>query len=180
MSTVWDSSPHNLVVGGVKTAWDGFKDFALRDNVLEVAVALVVSSSFTAVVNSLVSDILLPIVSILPFLDRNIESKFAVLRPGPHYNATINGYNTIEQAADDGAVTLSYGLFITHVIHFFAVAFALYTIAQVYSKVSHDSIITKTTRCGYCRKYISMKAKRCAFCTSWQDGREGAAIPPSL
>jgi len=161
-----------LVVGRVKTAWQGFKDFALRDNVLEVAVGLIVANAFTAVVTSMVSDILLPPLSVLPFLNRNIEEKFLILKAGPSYNASIHGYNTLQQAADDGAVTLAYGLFVMQLIRFFAVAITLYLLAQLYSTVAKDSIITRTTKCKYCRKAISASAKRCAFCTSWQDGRE--------
>ena len=59
-------------------------------------------------VNSLVSDLLLPPISLLPFLERNLPEKFVVLRKGPNYDI-YGGYNTLKQAADDGAVTLSYG-----------------------------------------------------------------------
>jgi large conductance mechanosensitive channel len=133
-------------------------------------------------VNSLVTDVLLPPISLLPFLSRNIQEKFVILQAGPNYNATIRGYNTLQQASDDGAVTLGYGsvpsfpsfplflvkretevvysLFISNIIRFFAVALALYLIAQGYSKVSHDSIITKTTKCGYCCKFISLKVRQ--------------------
>ena len=52
-------------------------------------------------------------------------------------------------------------LFIESVTHFFVVALALYTLAQVYSRASHESIITKTAKCKYCRKAISVKAQRC-------------------
>ncbi|KAF5324093.1 hypothetical protein D9619_011208 [Psilocybe cf. subviscida] len=67
-----------------------------------------IASAFTAVVNSLVSDIILPPLSLLPFMARNLEEKFFVLRKGPHYRRTI-GYNTREQALDDGAVVWTYG-----------------------------------------------------------------------
>jgi len=171
MSAIWDASGQ-LVVGRVKSVWTGFSDFVLRDNVLEVAVGLAFGAAFSTVVKSLVSDVLLPIVSLLPFFNRSLEEKFVVLKRGLHYNETIGGYNTLQQAADDGAVALAYGLFITHTIHFLTVAAALYFIAQLYSAVSHDSIITETVKCRYCRKLISRKAQRCAFCCSWQDGRE--------
>ncbi|KAJ7591149.1 putative large-conductance mechanosensitive channel [Mycena floridula] len=164
--------PDDLVVG-VKSAWQGFKEFALRDNVVEVAVGLIVANAFTAVVTSMVSDVLLPPLALLPFMNRNIEEKFVVLRGGPHYNRTIlTGYNTLQQASDDGAVTMAYGLFIMHLVRFFFIALTLYAVAQIYSAVSHENIINKTQKCVYCRKPISLSAKRCAFCTSWQDGRD--------
>lgn len=106
-------------------------DFAARDNVLEVAVGLMcvfsacytpvdplkrppppvlfsrIASAFTAVVKSLMSDVLLPPISLLPFMSqKNLPNKFAILRAGP--NGT-HGYNTLEQAQADGAVTMAYG-----------------------------------------------------------------------
>jgi hypothetical protein len=67
-----------------------------------------IASAFTAVVNSLVSDVILPPLSLLPFMARNLEEKFAVLRKGPHYKYPT-GYNTRQQATDDGAVVWTYG-----------------------------------------------------------------------
>ena len=57
---------------------------------------------------SFVSDILLPPIALLPFLNRNFEEKFAVLRKGPYYDE-MDGYNTLKQAQDDGAVVMAYG-----------------------------------------------------------------------
>lgn len=81
-------------------------------------------------------------------------------------------YNTIQQALEDGAVVWAWGMFIDKLLRFFLIAFALYTIASLYGKATHDNIIKKQVRCKYCRKYISEKAKRCFNCTSWTDGRE--------
>ncbi|KAJ7283464.1 hypothetical protein C8J57DRAFT_735988 [Mycena rebaudengoi] len=94
---------HN-VLRRVKGVWSGFIG---RDNVLEVAVGLIMATGFSNLVNSLVSDLLLPPISLLPFMGRNLPAKFAVLRRGP--NAP---YNTLKQAADDGAVYLAYGAFL--------------------------------------------------------------------
>lgn len=87
----YDSNmPHNweeaeLTVGRVKSAWQGFKDFALRDNVLEVATGLVIATAFTSVVNSLTTNVLLPPLSLLPFMNRNLQEKFVILRRGACY-----------------------------------------------------------------------------------------------
>lgn len=151
-----------------KTAWEGFKgpltsfypppshphnipctDFIGRDNVLEVSLGLIISSSFQRIVTSLVSDILLPFLSLLPFIDRNMASKFAVLRNGP--NAP---YNTIKQADDDGAITLNYGNFVDAVFNFFFVGITLYAVVQAYSVASKDTVIKHSVKCEYCRKYI--------------------------
>ncbi|KAI0734005.1 ion channel [Fomitopsis betulina] len=158
-----------VVTKRLKSAWAGFTDFALRDNVLEVAVGLMIASAFTTLVNSFVSDLLLPPISLLPFMShRNLPQKFVVLQRGE--NGTH--YNTLQQAQDDGAVTMNYGMFLDHLVNLVGLATVLYAIAQFYSFVSNDSIIKHTVRCYACRKEISSKAKRCGFCTSWQDQRE--------
>jgi len=156
--------------------WDSFLDFALRDNVLEIAIGLIFASSFTAVANSLVSDIILPVVSLLPFLSRNLGEKFLILRHGETWDPN-NDYNTIKQAIDDGALVWAYGSFIDKVLRFFLIAFSLFLIAKIYGKITHDNIIKKQVRCKYCRKYISDHARRCFNCTSWVDGREDAGKP---
>jgi large conductance mechanosensitive channel len=86
----------------------GFIDFAFQGNVLEIAFGLIIASMFTALITSLVSDILLPPISVLLPLNKNLEEKFAVLRAGPH-RPEDSGYNTLKQAQDDGAVVMAYG-----------------------------------------------------------------------
>lgn len=131
------------------------------------------AASFTACANSLVSDIILPIISLLPFLSRNLDEKFAILKHGPSYNETIsNGYNTVKQALDDGAVVFAYGSFFDKIIRFLCIAVSLWIIALAYSRGTDDNIVKKQVKCKFCRKYISEKAKRCVNCTSWTDGRE--------
>ena len=110
----------------VKHGWEAFVNFAARDNVLEVALGLMseesflrgsylsltwvdsIANAFTKVVTSFVSDIVLPIVSLLPFLNRNMDQKFAVLSEGQNY-VKGEGYNTLKQARDDGALVLAWG-----------------------------------------------------------------------
>jgi large conductance mechanosensitive channel len=69
-----------------------------------------IAAAFTAVVTSFVSEILLPPLSLIPGMNRNMEGKFAILRRGPNFNKTDGiGYNTLQQAAEDGAVVMAYG-----------------------------------------------------------------------
>jgi large conductance mechanosensitive channel len=91
-----------------KRFFEGFLDFALQGNILEIAFGLILAAAFTAVVTSFVSDILLPPLSLIPGIDKNLEEKFAVLRRGPHYES-MKGYNTLAQAQADGAVVMAYG-----------------------------------------------------------------------
>ncbi|KAJ5496699.1 Large-conductance mechanosensitive channel [Penicillium fimorum] len=155
----------------VRHAWDGFINFAARDNVLEVALGLIIANSFTKVVTSFVSDLILPIVSLLPFLNRNMDEKFAVLSKGPNYDQQ-DGYNTLYQAREDGALVLAYGLFIETVINFLGVSLTLYAVGHLYMLLTHDKIIKPTVRCPYCKQYIGRSALRCRHCSTWQDGRE--------
>ncbi|OQE10450.1 hypothetical protein PENVUL_c004G06960 [Penicillium vulpinum] len=151
----------------VRHAWGGFINFAARDNVLEVALA----NAFTKVVTSFVSDLVLPIVSLLPFLNRNMDEKFAVLSKGPNYDQQY-GYNTLYQAREDGALVLAYGLFIETVLNFLGVSLTLYAVGHLYMLIFHDKVIKPTVRCPYCKQYIGKSALRCRHCSSWQDGRE--------
>ncbi|CAM5999533.1 unnamed protein product [Sphagnum balticum] len=94
----------NVVKGG-RNLWHGFTDWALQLNPQRS-----IAAAFTTVVTSFVSEILLPPLSLLPFINRNMEEKFAILRRGPKFNTTDgHGYNTLKLAAEDGAVVLAYG-----------------------------------------------------------------------
>jgi large-conductance mechanosensitive channel len=67
-----------------------------------------IGQAFTKVVTSFVSDVVLPIISLLPFIHRNLDEKFAVLKKGPHFDPD-RGYNTLDQARSDGALVMAYG-----------------------------------------------------------------------
>ncbi|KAF7960144.1 hypothetical protein EAE96_001743 [Botrytis aclada] len=82
--------------------WEGFVDFAFNDNVLHVAIGLIIAQSFTALITSLVSSVLLPPLSLLPFLNKNLEEKFAVLRPGPHYDGMLHNHTEIGDGIGEG------------------------------------------------------------------------------
>ncbi|KAK4034579.1 large-conductance mechanosensitive channel [Parachaetomium inaequale] len=168
---------HDLLDEGRRRAsriLHGFIDFAFQGNVLEIAFGLILASMFTALVTSFVSDILLPPLSVLLPLNKNLEEKFAVLRAGPHRPGD-GGYNTLKQAQEDGAVVMAYGFFLNRLLNFMGVGFSLYGLAAVYQYFSQDPIIKHTVKCRYCRKRINEKALRCVNCSSWQDGREDLA-----
>ncbi|KAJ3536635.1 hypothetical protein NMY22_g5942 [Coprinellus aureogranulatus] len=144
----------------VKGMWAGFVAFAMQENVLQVAVGVTIATAFTKLVKSLVSDILMPPISLLPCMDQP--------------------YNTKAQALADGALIWTYGSFLDELMSFMGIGLALYLIANVYGMFSKDPIIKSVVKCPYCKKAVSAKALRCATCTSWLDGREDAetsAIP---
>ncbi|KAI0523665.1 large-conductance mechanosensitive channel [Xylaria bambusicola] len=154
-----------------KRVFAGFIEFAFSGNILEIAFGLILANAFTTVTTSFVNDILLPPLSVLLPLNRNMDEKFLVLKAGPNYEEQ-NGYNTIDLAHEDGAVILAYGGFIRHVVSFLCLGLMLYVLASVYQYFSKDDIIKYTVKCRYCKKRVSVKATRCINCTSWLDGRE--------
>ncbi|CAK5262768.1 unnamed protein product [Mycena citricolor] len=77
------------------------------------------------------------------------------------------------------AITLAWGAFLDNLITFFALGAVLYTYAQLYAIFTKESIIKHIVKCKYCRKDISASAKRCAFCTSWTDGRDEKQAQPT-
>lgn len=122
-------------------------------------------------VTSFVSDIILPPLSVLLPLNANLDFKFAVLQAGQNYERW-GGYNTIEQAQDDGAVIMAYGVFLNKTLNFIGLGLALYALAGLYQYLSRSPIIKHTTKCRYCRGKVFEEALRCVNCTSWLDGRD--------
>jgi large conductance mechanosensitive channel len=127
-------------------------------------------------VNSLVSDILLPPISLLPGLGKNLDEKFAVLRSGPHH-AQGGDYNTLKQARDDGAVVMAYGYarllgadatdilrcsyFLNRCLNFLGIVLSLFLIVRIYQYLSDDTMIKKQEKCKFCRKWINAKVSPC-------------------
>lgn len=116
------------------------------------------AAAFTNVVTSFVSDIILPPLSVILPLNANLDLKFAVLQAGPHYREW-GGYNTIDQAQDDGAVVMAYGVFLNKTINFVGLGMALYGLASLYEYFSRDPIIKHTVKCRYCKKRINEKVR---------------------
>ena len=131
----------------MKNFLNEFKAFAMRGNVLDMAVGIIVGAAFTAIVTSLVDDILSPIIG---FLVRVNFSDLAV---------TIAG------------VELKYGSFIMAVINFIIVAFALFVLIKAMNTAmtigrKKEEEAPTTKECPYCKSEISIEATRCPHCTS--------------
>jgi large conductance mechanosensitive channel len=106
-----------------------FKEFAMKGNVLDLAVGVVIGAAFGKIVDSLVKDLIMPIVGLLTG-GVDFSNKFAVLKDG----ATAGPYATVEVAQKAGAVTFNYGLFINAVIAFIIIAFAIFLLIKAYNK----------------------------------------------
>jgi large conductance mechanosensitive channel len=135
-----------------------FREFAVRGTVVEMGIGVIVGTAFVKVVDSFVSDIIMPPLGlILGKVD------FANL----YMNLSGGYYRTVADAKEAGAVTINYGLFIESLLHFGIVAFATYlTILQInrMKKTPGDSFSSK--ECPFCISSIPKRAKRCPNCTS--------------
>jgi large conductance mechanosensitive channel len=141
-----------------------FKAFALRGNVLDLAVGIIIGGAFGTIVKSLVDDVIMPPVG-LALGDVDFANLFVLLKPGAKLAPP---YATVEQAHVAGAVTVNYGQFINNVITFLIVAFAVFLIVRAANRLKpQDASAAPTTKdCPYCRMAIPAGATRCPHCTT--------------
>ncbi len=136
-----------------------FKEFAMRGNVLDMAVGIIVGAAFGQIVNSFVQDVMMPPIGRL--VGQVDFSNLFVTLTGQHYD-------TVAAAKAAGAATLNYGLFLNTIINFLIVAFAVFLLVrQVNRLMPKPAPAAPTTRdCPYCLSAVPMKATKCAHCTS--------------
>lgn len=135
-----------------------FKEFAMRGNVLDMAIGIIIGGAFGKIVSSLVSDVLMPPIGLL--LGGVDFSNFFVNLTGDEA--------TLVAAQEAGSVTLNYGVFVNTVFNFLIVAFAIFLlIKQVNRFQKEEPAPDPTTKeCPHCLSEIAIKATRCAHCTS--------------
>lgn len=145
-----------------------FKKFAMRGNVIDMAVGIIIGAAFGKIVDSLVKDVIMPPIGLL--LGKvDFTNLFVVLKAG----ATPAPYPSLSAAQAAGAVTLNLGLFANAVISFVIVAFAVFILikainelqAKMEAKEKKEEIIT-TKQCPFCCSEIPLNAVRCPNCTS--------------
>ena len=144
--------------------WAEFKKFALKGNVLDLAVGIIVGASFTAIVNSLVKDVIMPPIGLL--LGRvDFVNLFATLKQGD----PAGPYTTLALAQEAGAVTINYGMFVNAIISFVIVALVLFFVIKGVNKLNKEPApapAPTTKICPFCQTDIPIKATRCPNCTS--------------
>ncbi len=142
-----------------------FKEFAMRGNVMDMAVGIIIGAAFGAIVSSLVADVLMPPIGML-LGNVDFSELFVVLQQG----ATAGPYATIDAAKTAGAVTMNYGLFINAIVKFIIVAFAVFLMIRSINRLKKPEVApaaAPTTKdCPYCYSAVAIKATRCAFCTA--------------
>ncbi|MFL5401949.1 MAG: large-conductance mechanosensitive channel protein MscL [Gemmatimonadales bacterium] len=141
-----------------------FKAFALRGNVLDLAVGIIIGGAFGTIVKSLVDDVIMPPVG-LALGNVDFANLFLLLKPGPKGPPP---YASLADAHAAGAVTINYGSFINNVVTFIIVAFAVFLIVRMANRLKpQEAAAAPATRdCPYCRMAIPVAASRCPHCTS--------------
>ena len=137
-----------------------FKEFAMRGNVVDMAVGIIVGAAFGKIVSSLVNDILMPPIGLL--LGKMDFSNLFL-------NLSGKSYATVAEAKAAGAVTISYGIFINNILDFIIVAFAVFLLVRQLNRLKRADTAPPapmTKDCPYCLSKIPLQAVRCPFCTS--------------
>jgi large conductance mechanosensitive channel len=138
-----------------------FKEFAMRGNVLDMAVGIIIGAAFGKIITSFVSDILMPPIGLL--LGRIDFSNLFISLSGQHYA-------TLSAAKAAGAATVNYGLFFNTVLDFLIVAFAIFILIRQVNRFKRQQEVPPsapaTKECQHCFSIIPIKATRCPHCTS--------------
>lgn len=141
--------------------WREFRTFISRGSVMELAIGIVIGAAFTSVVNSFVTDILMPPIGLITG-GVDFSNLFV--------NLSGEEYPTFAAAQEAGAPTLNYGLFINSIISFLIVGFAVFLLVRSLNRLTarRESAPLAPTQqeCPYCRFTIPVGASRCAHCTS--------------
>jgi len=142
-----------------------FKEFAMRGNVVDMAVGIIIGAAFGSIVSSLVADILMPPIGLL-LGNVDFSNLFLVLKSGK----VAGPYAALADAKAAGAVTINYGVFVNAVISFVIVAFAVFLLIRAINRLKRQEVAPPPAPtmkvCPYCISTISIKAARCAHCTS--------------
>lgn len=143
--------------------WKEFKDFAVKGNVIDLAVGVIIGSAFAKIISSLVNDIIMPLLGLM--MGRiDFSNLFITLGTG--------SYKTLEQAKKAGAATINYGLFFNNIIDFLIVSFAIFIIIRQinrFSRKNNKQQSASTKKCKYCCSEIPLEATKCPHCTSSLD-----------
>lgn len=142
-----------------------FREFAVKGNVVDMAVGIIIGAAFGAIVKSFVSDVIMPPIGLL-LGNVDFSNLFIVLKEG----ASPGPYVSLADAGKAGAVTLNYGVFVNTVISFLIVAFAVFIVIRYINRLKRKeeapAPAPTTKECPFCLNTIPLNALRCGHCTS--------------
>ncbi len=142
-----------------------FKEFAMRGNVIDMAVGIIIGAAFGTIVNSLVQDVIMPPIGLL-LGNVDFTNIFAVLKEGK----VAGPYASIAMAKEAGAVTINFGVFLNTIISFILIAFAVFFLIRMINNLKRQEeappAVPTTKECLYCFSSVPIKATRCPNCTS--------------
>ncbi len=139
---------------------DDFKKFAIKGNVMDLAIGVIIGGAFGKIVSSLVNDMIMPVIG---KMIGNVD--FTNL----FYSLDGIKYDTLVLAQEAGAATINYGLFINTIIEFLIITFSIFIAIRQLSKLSKKQEVVEevtTKKCEFCFTEIPIQAKRCPHCTS--------------
>ncbi|MFH2037106.1 MAG: large conductance mechanosensitive channel protein MscL [Candidatus Zixiibacteriota bacterium] len=143
-----------------------FKEFAVKGNVMDMAVGIIIGAAFGTIVKSLVADVIMPPIGLL-LGNVDFSNLFITLKHGA---AGMAQYATLAEAQAAGAVTLNYGQFVNTIISFLIVAFAIFMIIKNMNRLKREEpapVAEPTTKeCPFCFSTVNIKATKCPNCTS--------------
>ncbi|HSW28061.1 MAG TPA: large-conductance mechanosensitive channel protein MscL [Longimicrobiales bacterium] len=142
-----------------------FREFAVKGNVVDMAVGIIIGGAFGTVVSSFVNDVMMPPIGMLVG-DIDFQDMMVVMKEG----ATPGPYETLAAAKEAGAVTLNVGMFINAAVSFTIIAFAVFLLVKGINRLKREEAAPPppptTKECPFCASAIPLKAKRCPHCTS--------------
>jgi len=141
-----------------------FKEFAMRGNVVDMAVGIIIGASFGGIISSLVADVIMPPIGLL-LGDVDFTNLFVTLKEGAK---AAGPYVSLADAKAAGAVTVNIGLFVNTVISFLIVAFAMFLVIRGMNQLKREApaAAPTTKECSFCCSAIPVRATRCPSCTS--------------
>jgi len=136
-----------------------FKEFAMRGNVLDMVVGIIIGAAFGRIITSLVNDVIMPPIGLL--LGKVDFSKLFI-------NLSGTPYATLAEAKNAGAPVIGYGAFLNTILDFIVVAFVIFLLIRQVNRLKKEPAPAPATtkECPYCLSVIPLKATRCGHCTA--------------
>jgi large conductance mechanosensitive channel len=141
-----------------------FKKFALRGNVLDLAIGVIIGAAFGRIVTSLVDDVMMPPISVLLSVSHVANFEDRALPLNAPNEQEFKKATSLEYAKRENIATINYGRFVNNILSFLIVSFSVFLIVRQVNRVAPP--LQKNRECPQCCSAISIKARRCPNCTS--------------